>query len=382
MFIQYDINIFSLIILLIVMFSSKKTGNAQNERHRFFNAMVFCAILLLCYETAVVILEGRQGTFVNLALHLCYVFIYLASSFFCFMWLLFCLLRQGRRLKNRGYAMFSVPFFICALLLAYNFSTPYLFYITSENIFVANTLLFLIGSVPGSYIVLAAIVVWRNKKSVPKTEFYIQLILPVLISLICVTQHIFLKDVRIVWPSAVIGLLVIQIYAFGEKMKIDHLTGLYNRKCLDDYVQDLVKSAKIDCFAALMLDIDGFKKINDTYGHTEGDRVIVAAAALLKKSVRKGDFVSRYGGDEFLIVLDQCGSKTTEHVINRLRSNVAHYNAKSNLAYKLDFSIGYHLFTDVCMLTVKDIFTKIDGLMYQNKRSKILNEQNVISVNT
>jgi diguanylate cyclase (GGDEF)-like protein len=182
-----------------------------------------------------------------------------------------------------------------------------------------------------------------------------------------------------VWPSVAIGLLVMQMYSLNEKINVDHMTGLYNRKYLDGYVEDMLQMGRINYssktkkkFAALMLDIDDFKTINDTFGHVEGDNAIKVAADILNRSVRKGDFVSRYGGDEFLIILNQCSVNTPRRVINRIKENVDRYNEEHDLPYRIEFSVGYKVFSNMSGLTAKEIFSSIDDLMYKNKqRNKI-----------
>jgi diguanylate cyclase (GGDEF)-like protein len=188
-------------------------------------------------------------------------------------------------------------------------------------------------------------------------------------------------DVLIVWPCAAISLVIIEFYSLEEKMNLDHMTGLYNRKYLDGYIEEILQIGRLNLgakskrkFAAIMLDIDNFKGINDTFGHVEGDSAIKVAANILSKSVRKGDFVSRYGGDEFLIILNQCSANTPGRVISRIKENAAHYNEERNLPYKLEFSVGYKVFSNVSGLTGKEIFTSIDELMYKNKHSKTFSD--------
>lgn len=199
--------------------------------------------------------------------------------------------------------------------------------------------------------------------------------------LVGIVQLVFSIDVLMVWPSIAVALLVMQLYVLDEKLNLDHLTGLYNRKYLDTYIKDILNLNRFNgqgknkrTFAALMLDIDSFKCINDTYGHVEGDNAIVTAANLLEMSVRKGDLVSRYGGDEFLIILDQCTKSTPARVIRRIEENLTVLNAEGKLPYDIEFSIGYKVFTDLSGLTSEEIFSSIDGLMYADKHSKIKSE--------
>jgi GGDEF domain-containing protein len=92
----------------------------------------------------------------------------------------------------------------------------------------------------------------------------------------------------------------------------DPLTGLYNRRFLEDYVGTLVSSSqrRKSPFAVLMLDLDYFKQVNDTHGHEAGDKVIKTLADLLVRSLRASDMAVRYGGEEFLLVLTDTVSRS------------------------------------------------------------------------
>jgi diguanylate cyclase (GGDEF)-like protein len=88
----------------------------------------------------------------------------------------------------------------------------------------------------------------------------------------------------------------------------DGLTGLYNRRYLDETLPELLKVAERDGhgLAVAMIDLDHFKKVNDTYGHGGGDAVLRAFARIAESGVRESDVAGRYGGEEFCIVLLNC----------------------------------------------------------------------------
>lgn len=373
MYVEYDINILSLLILFVVLHSNIKNGGGSKFRQQLFRALIICDMLLLIADAAILVLHGKQGAGVHIALYALQTLFFFLCSFFCMLWALFCTLRQGRRLKPRGYVFLSLPLAALMVFLVLNLFGDLVYGISENNVYFRGPYFYMVGVGTYVYVAYSLFIIWRSKKSMERREYYPHLLVPLIPVVFGIVQLLFALDVLMVWPSVAVGLLIIQLYALSEKMSLDHLTGLYNRKYLDDYVEDLLQMSRTGDrpFAALMLDIDSFKKINDTYGHVEGDKAIITAAALLKKSVRKGDFVSRYGGDEFLIILDACGTKTPEHVIERLSDNVARYNEQSNLPYRLDFSIGCKFFSDVRGLKAKDIFASIDGLMYQNKQSKL-----------
>ena len=96
-----------------------------------------------------------------------------------------------------------------------------------------------------------------------------------------------------------------ELQAVKEESLRDGLTGIYNRRAFDNYLQSLTERNLLNRhnFALLMLDIDDFKVVNDTFGHPVGDRVLLALAETCRQMVRSDDFLARYGGEEFVIVL-------------------------------------------------------------------------------
>jgi diguanylate cyclase (GGDEF)-like protein len=104
----------------------------------------------------------------------------------------------------------------------------------------------------------------------------------------------------------------------------DPMTGLHNRRFLEEYVDTLIASArrKQSHLSILMLDLDYFKMVNDTYGHDAGDAVLKAVAQVLKQSVRASDLVIRYGGEEFLILLQDASGAAAEQVAEGIRQAV------------------------------------------------------------
>ena len=105
---------------------------------------------------------------------------------------------------------------------------------------------------------------------------------------------------------------------------IDRLTQIHNRLTLDKVLQDeLTRSARYGTdFSVIILDIDHFKKVNDNFGHLIGDRVLMELADMLKRNVRIGDTLGRWGGEEFLIILPQTGPESALLVAEKIRSLV------------------------------------------------------------
>src|SRR5690606_25616506 len=100
-----------------------------------------------------------------------------------------------------------------------------------------------------------------------------------------------------------LSITILYIFVQNKRMKSDYLTGTFNRRQLDYYLQDKIKAArKHEPFTAILVDLDDFKKINDSFGHPIGDKALIKAADIIRESISEHDFLARFGGDEFFVV--------------------------------------------------------------------------------
>lgn len=106
---------------------------------------------------------------------------------------------------------------------------------------------------------------------------------------------------------------------------IDPLTAAYNRRGLTERGSEMLDEARQRAWplAAMMLDLDGFKTVNDTWGHETGDRVLAGVASTLRHQLREGDLVARYGGDEFVLLLPDTTGSDALRIANRIREALA-----------------------------------------------------------
>ncbi len=127
-----------------------------------------------------------------------------------------------------------------------------------------------------------------------------------------------------------------------EQARCDALTGLSNRRVFEDRIYPLMDSARRHGYPLSMasMDLDGFKQINDTLGHAEGDAVLQRVAKSLEQKVRSCDLLVRMGGDEFLLVLPDTSFQDAEILAGRLQSGVRNLEVISSAGERLDISIG------------------------------------------
>ena len=146
----------------------------------------------------------------------------------------------------------------------------------------------------------------------------------------------------------------------------DPLTGVRSRLCLESLIENRIGSGIEFCVA--MIDLDGFKKVNDMHGHLAGDALLKQFAAELRSACRTSDVIGRWGGDEFLIVLD-CGRSEAESRVERLQKWVCgDYSVRgkeATLNLRLDASIG--LADAQPEETMNALIARADAAMYEHK---------------
>lgn len=143
----------------------------------------------------------------------------------------------------------------------------------------------------------------------------------------------------------------------------DALTGLYNKKFIYQSIAQCLSANKN--FSVLFIDIDRFKKVNDSYGHEKGDEVIKKIASCLKYSVRTSDICSRFGGEEFIVLLEGIASDNAYLISERIRRRI---DADSNSLIHVTISIGVYNY-DGETISVNQIITNADEAMYEAKRA-------------
>jgi diguanylate cyclase (GGDEF)-like protein len=199
-------------------------------------------------------------------------------------------------------------------------------------------------------------------------RYYYSMLVFILPIALGATLQILFYGWALAWAGMMVSLLIIYFNIQDSSLNTDYLTGVYNRRQLDKYLEISIKNCTENkTFSALLIDLNGFKKINDTFGHDIGDEAIKAAAQIIKKSLRRDDFVARYGGDEFFAILDNSDISILETAVARLKSNVNTFNQNSGKGYRLSFAIGYTVYDYKLRMKSDDFFKHIDTLMYYNK---------------
>jgi diguanylate cyclase (GGDEF)-like protein/PAS domain S-box-containing protein len=144
----------------------------------------------------------------------------------------------------------------------------------------------------------------------------------------------------------------------------DQLTGLYNRRYFEHELERL-NCSREHPIAVISADLDGLKLINDTIGHSEGDRYLQAGAEVLKSALRASDILARVGGDEFALLLPRTDKVAAEMLVNRIRRQLEQYNLKQK-SLPLSISLGLAV-SESADYPLEEIYRMADNNMYTDK---------------
>lgn len=280
-------------------------------------------------------------------------------------------LRDG--LTRKKFLLLGIPLFITALGAFSVFFTDKVYYFREPNNFVGGPLYWLNNVALISYFLVLAIMAVRDFK-VGHITHAGMIISALILMVIAVVAELFDFHPFLCESIIVLALLEYMLFFQNEEnmdeqkrlsheAMIDGLTGLYNRAAYNKLEQTYagIKNAKI---GLLVLDVDRFKMINDTYGHDMGDEVLKRVANILTVTFRATDYVIRYGGDEFVVVITDLSDDLAYVVerkvesINTLLENTISEMPKTSVSAGLAFSDNG---------LTKELFKNADAALYHTK---------------
>lgn len=178
------------------------------------------------------------------------------------------------------------------------------------------------------------------------------------------------------------GQMVMLMKLYREST-IDSLTGLINRRVLMRQVKGIVKKSNTtqESFCVMMFDLDYFKRVNDTYGHIVGDKVLVQIAILLKHELRDSDIIARFGGEEFLVVLPYIELEVATRVALRVAETIRKSSVLTDEQQEITSTTSIGVTQYVAGESIAQLFKRVDDLLYQAKARGRDRVENVLENN-
>lgn len=366
-------NAFGIALLIILLISSQHNVSRDFLDNKLFFTMILMNIVLCVCEPLAFIIDGKIFIGSIFLSKLINSLLFIGNMVFSCIWAIYAhykLYRDSKRLK-RAYPIIAIPAAVISIMSIASCFKPILFTVDSNNIYHRTNLVVISYIVTYSYLVFGVIMIYLGQKKSGKYLFLPAMIFMVPILIGSIVQFLY-YGLSLIWPSIAIGLTSLFINVQKENSSVDSLSGLYSRQYLDFYINEKTKRLPNDLMlAGIMLDIDSFKSINDSFGHQVGDDAIRSFGHLLTSSVGNDTFVSRYAGDEFIIITELSNKDDIHKIIDRIHEGTRAFNNDNKKQYTISFSTGYS-FLENKEDSVEDFLKRMDRAMYKNKKEKLL----------
>ena len=364
-----DSSILSFIILIIIHVNVYSRSEKAFLQHKLFITLVRLNMILIVIDLLGWAFNGQPGM-VNMALNIGFnLLLYLIGPLAPVLWILyvkFHVFHDESRIGKLKYPLLMI-FAANALISVISLSTGWFFYVTPDNIYHRGDYFWLHTAFCFSFIVYTFLFIIINRNKLEKSHFYTLLVFAVPQVTGSAIQYFF-YGTSLNWSGMMLSLLIVYFQIQDRGLNTDYLTGVYNRRQLDRFVRKKIReSSKNKSFSAILIDLNQFKRINDTFGHDVGDEALRNTVKIIRTCLRKEDFIARYGGDEFYIILDLDDRYMLESTVHRIQQATRKFNSGNNRPYQLSFCMGYDVYRYEENLKSDDFLKHIDQLMYQNK---------------
>lgn len=364
------LNFYSILLLLVIYVYTNNRKEKDVLQQKIYHSILLITGLLLVFDH-LSWYEGRPDTFYPVITHIGTPLVFMFNLGIPSLWLLYIHYQvyQDEAKTRRLFRLLAAVNAVNAVLGLASLRFGWFYSIDSANIYHRGPFFFVPTSLVIGFLVAAFILLVLNREKIGRNNF-IPLALFPFPPFVCIILQIIFFGYSLVLNGVVLSLLIVCLYVQNKSLHTDYLTGIHNRKKLDEYLIEKVRTSTADnTFAVIMLDLDNFKYINDTLGHAAGDEALGTFASLLSGCVRSNDFLARFGGDEFFIVLDNVSKREVlEMTVQRIRQAIDRHNETSSAPYQLGVSAGYDIYDPKTHMSMEAFLDHIDRLMYADKR--------------
>lgn len=360
-FVQFQINVFAIVILVVLYMIIRTKSKVDSFGKRLLKAVMLFTTVAIIMEPLTWIFDGATFTGAYFLEYGSNFILFLVGPVLCGLMLSYVdyhIFKEPSRLYKRKFYMSMSVLTLGILIL--NFFEPIYFSINSvTNHFSSGDYKLLHYAIISSFYFYMIYFVLKNKQ---KTYAYVVNIFLIFFGLPILGMFVQLLDSKLYfsWTSIVLAILVVYIFLETSSNEQDYLTKLYNRQSYEIYLHHLIELNK--SFGIVLIDLNYFKEINDIHGHHRGDQVLVGFARILEKVFQESTLVSRLGGDEFLVVIEN-STKNVDSYADEIQKLLL--KSDDLLLQKLSFSYGYQVYKND--MSIDELYNSADKKMYQYK---------------
>ncbi len=360
-------NIISMLLMLVIMVSIRKNMVSFNLSDILFFYLCFAICMSSFVEMLTYLLDYRTFSGAIMVNRIINVLSLIVNTFSPYLWALYVHYKifNNKKMLVKTAKILFLPFIIMVALCFANLFTDIFFLITNENVYQRADFYVLAIIIHYCFLLYSVVIIIRQRKSISST-IAIPLLGFLILPLIGTLLQYFVFGQSLLWISCGFSMIIIYNYVQNNYANIDFLTKIYNRNHLEKYLIVKCNKKRENWLVGLMIDLNDFKKINDTFGHIEGDIALLNCANILKDTLGYERYVARFAGDEFIALFDVNSETEISTIISDIHNAFTIHNEQSEKEYTLSLSIGYALYED--SQSPVEFIKKMDSSMYKEKR--------------
>ena len=351
------------ILLIGTLYLANRQKAEYNRDMRLLQQMMVTIGIANISDCCVYYLAGSSNIVIKVLVFLSGSGLFLGNVMIGYLWAKFIMVHMNIPFSDIRRNIYRTIGLISIVLLVINIFYPLVFSVSDGRY--QRGFAYIIFLIFAAFYILDSLYLYvkRVKKNGSLKLFPVHIFLiPVILGVVI---QAFFVEIAITWTSIAISVAGIMTALKNEIIFTDCLTGLYNRVYLE-FLHKRACNKKDFWVSGIMIDLNGFKQINDNYGHAEGDLALCIVADLLRKSFSEYGVVTRYAGDEFVIMLNTTDDQLIQKIIESAKKNFVTENEKNDKPYQLSASMGYAI-TNLSNETIDDFMNRIDEQMYQDK---------------
>lgn len=360
----YVSNAIGIVLLATLIFSNRGMRAYNQDINQIFK-IVWVAMLSCIVDPIMYTVDGRQGILYTIIIYVGNSWIYLANILVADAWLKFLSNHLNRKISGRNKLLLDAMMIFGVISLIINLFYPIVFSV-ENNVYKRGVLYWSYVAMAGIWLLNSVYLYMDARKKGGILKFYPVdiFISPIVIGV--VVQSVF-YGISVIWVSISVAAAGAMMALQNQVIFSDKLTGIYNRTYLD-YIQQEINRRRNISITGVMIDLNGFKEINDQHGHAEGDEALIITADILKSTVGELGNVIRYAGDEFVLLLNTDSENKVQEIIDEIRQRFVDFNKRGEKPYHITASMGSAVMNPKSQ-TINDFMNTIDKMMYEDKAS-------------
>lgn len=361
----YAIDFLGELLMVTMLACSVWRLRGHSLEDRLLRTLVVCAMVGCLSDSVSFTFDGQPGALARALVVGSNTSFYVAETITCSSWATFVHLHTRGSISRRARTLLAIPVLACLALLVANLFVPLVFSVDADNVYSRLPLSMLVVGLSYAYFLYSLVLYVHVRRTSGGLRFFPgnALLFPVVLG--GSVQFLF-PEAPLFWPTVCVGIAGTITSLQNEDIYRDRLTGLYNRAYLERVSSGEAERADSGV-TGIMIDLNGFKSINDRFGHNVGDQALVDAARLVRGAVGEIGMTARYAGDEFVVLLNTRDDAVVDRTMGKIRESFRRFDEEGGRPYQLSASMGQYPL-EPGRQSVEEFISSIDSAMYDDKK--------------